>query len=70
MTLPTGGAERSPEKRPMGATGDRESPLLAGGRAVLAVMAVRGAWVSPHLSAVVTGQPRPTLNPLRLVVGL
>lgn len=57
-------------KRSMDATGDRDSLALGGAAAALAVLGVGGVWVCEHLGAVLTGRPRPTGDPLRLVVAV
>ncbi len=57
-------------KRAMDATGDRDNLILAGGAAVLVVAGVGGVWVSVHVAAILTGRPRPTSDPLRLVVAV
>ncbi len=54
----------------MDATGDQDNLILAGGAAVLAVVGVGGVWVCEHVAAVLTGRPRPTSDPLRLVVAV
>lgn len=57
-------------KRPLDASGDRENLILGGGAAALVAVAVGGAWVCLHLGAVLTGQQRPTRDPLRLFIAL
>jgi len=57
-------------KRTVDATGDRDNLVLAGVGAGLAVLAVGGVWVCEHLAAVLAGTPRPTRDPLRLVLAV
>lgn len=57
-------------KRGADATGDRDNLVLASAGGALAVLAVGGVWVCEHLAAVLAGTPRPTTDPLRLLVGV
>ena len=57
-------------KRPLDATGDRDNLILAGSGLGLVVVAVGGVWVCEHLAAIWTGRPRPTKDPLGLIVAV
>src|SRR4051812_8060805 len=57
-------------RRSIDATGDRDNLVLGGAAAALGVVGVGGVWVCEQLGAAVTGRPRPTNDPLRLVLAV